>query len=73
MAVKKIREDVVVEKEGQIYSGYRIIKGTLKLFQTIYYKEYEEYDSHSYEPHQTDYMKLMAKTILGQLIERENL
>lgn len=68
---KKTRIDRI-EKEinGTLYVGERMIEGTRKLFQTISYGEYSKSDSNPYAAGQDDYMRLIAGTILRELVEQ---
>jgi hypothetical protein len=65
------REAISIEWEGETYTGYRIIEGTRKLFQTIHYKRHQEFDGHAYKPHETENMRAVAEIILGELVGRD--
>ncbi|MFA4907841.1 MAG: hypothetical protein WC602_06215 [archaeon] len=65
------REDIKVEFEGKEYHGYRIIKGSNKIFQTIFYKHYNEFDGHPYKPSEGVYMETHAKIILIDLMRHD--
>lgn len=63
-------EPVIVEVEGKSFEGYRIIEGTRKLSQTIYYETLSQYDPHTYKSHEDNYMENMARVILSELVAR---
>lgn len=71
MSKNMVSEEISIERKGQTYTGYRVIEGTRKLFQTIHYKFDQISDDHAYKPHETQNMRVIAEIILGELVERD--
>jgi hypothetical protein len=64
-------EDLTIEYRGEQYTGRRLITGSRKMYQTIYYGGRSKVDGHPYRPGEETTMVLMAKTILRELVEEE--
>lgn len=62
------REDMQVEIDGVIYSGYRIIKGSRTCYQTIYFLDRSKPDSHKYPKSRQHIMESSADQILRHLV-----
>ena len=67
---ERVRErKVSTEWRGKTYEGVRVINGTNRLFQTIYYGGYSRFDSHRYSPGSECVMECIAKVILCEMLE----
>ena len=65
------RDSLSIQYQGHTREGYRVIEGTNKLFQTIYYDSQSKADSHCYRPHEQRHMLLAAELILCELVREE--
>lgn len=70
MGKEQIREyPVSIEWQGETYDGTRVVNGTRRLFQEIYFRGRSKFDSHRYAPSDTKTMEVMAMVILRELVE----
>jgi len=69
MKKKEDREELSIDYLGKTYLGYRIIKGTRKLTQTVYYESHHEHDGHAYKPNEDARMIVLAERLLRELVE----
>jgi hypothetical protein len=67
------REEISIEQYGTTYRGSRVVEGTRKLFQTIYYGGESRFDGHAYRPGEEAYMRAIAETILGELVQESRI
>ena len=67
-----MNEEIHIEYRGRTYSGSRSIRGTRKLFQTIYYNLSSKNDGHAYGAGQGSEMLNIAKRILLELVNENN-
>jgi hypothetical protein len=66
-----INEDLTVEICGKQYTGRRVVSGSRTMYQTIYYRGRSKDDGHPYRPGEETNMKLIAETILGELVQEQ--
>ena len=66
------RYSVTTEIDGKTYTGSRIVEGTRKLFQTIYYGHQSRFDGHPYKPSEEATMEGIARIILCELVRESS-
>jgi len=65
----QMTEELTIEYRGKSFTGRRSVSGTKTLYQTIYYHGRSKADGHSYESAEESTMRLVARTILRELVE----
>lgn len=65
-----IEEGLTIEYRGKSYTGRRSVSGSRKMYQTIYYGGRSRADGHPYRPGEETNMKMIAKIILRELVEK---
>jgi len=69
---KTHRYSITTEISGKTYAGSRVVEGTRKLFQTIYYGSQSRFDGHQYKPNEEATMESVARIILGELVRESS-
>ena len=70
MSQPRVRYDTVsITKDGKEYHGRRMVEGTTKLLQTVYYGDSSRYDGHPYKQHEYAIMDAIAKAFLRELVD----
>ena len=60
--------DISVEINGKTYYGNQVVKGKLKLMQSVKYGKEEKFDIHEYNYTEREYMNRQAKEMLEFLV-----
>ena len=65
------RSEISTEIKGRVYKGYRVVKGSRAIFQTIYFEDKNRDDDHRYKPGEENTMESIAILILGELVREK--
>lgn len=72
MSKHKKKFDLFTEVNGVTYKGYRIIEGTKKMYQTIYYKGLSELDTKTYDTEERKrLMESFARGLLKEMVKKD--
>ena len=64
-------DPITIEYRGRSYRGHRVVSGTRRVTQRIYYGTRSRDDTHAYKPSEGEYMESIARIILRELVEDE--
>jgi hypothetical protein len=64
-------EDFTIEFDGKSYTGRRLVTGSRVLSQTIFFAGNSKDDGHPYKSNEETLMRLVARSILRELVEEE--